>query len=87
MRFGRDLSCKQVASSLDCSPTKATQAWEPALIKVATVLIDYPPQGQSALAEAMVWIQEQREIERMEIRARANDLKADRSELYPVEAT
>ena len=60
MRFG-SLTCSQVAASLRCRESKATQAWEPALLKVATLLLDYPAEALEAMAAAMASIRDERD--------------------------
>jgi hypothetical protein len=60
------LDCKTLAAALDVAPTKTTQAWRPALDKVARMMVLRPAETASDLAEAMTAIAEELRQERFE---------------------
>lgn len=47
------LSCKQIADALGIRETKATQAWQPAIAKVARLMRLHPLETMRALSRAM----------------------------------
>ena len=60
------LSCKQAARAWEIAPTKATQAGDPAFLKVAQAMLHFPVE---ATAELAFWLGEadRREFERREL--------------------
>ena len=60
MRFGQ-LTCKQVAQSCGVSETKASQAWDPAVLKVALIILNHPREAISEIEGAMSHILQVRE--------------------------
>ena len=74
MRFGT-LTCKEIATSLGVAATKATQAAEPALLKVAVLLEDHNLKTQETLCEARRHVramrQHQAEVKARELMERA----------------
>lgn len=47
------LTCKQAASAWGISPTKATQAGDPAFLKVAQAIVQFPEEAHLEIAH---WI-------------------------------
>lgn len=78
-------TCQEIADGLGVAPTKATQAWEPAVLKLCRMMIRNPVKAHAAINEGMAIVLSEQAMSDPEIdlRRRMATGRLDRKAVHP----